>query len=88
MWPLQTVYLLILNIFLIFQCSPCPPPIGQYIRVNSQPHNRSSEVFISSEKIKTILLCKIKVEENPFYKSPKCSGRNRFNVNQPFNVFR
>ena len=59
---------------MIFQCSPCPPPIGQYLTVNIQSHNSSRKILLQAEKIKNSFLCEIKVRDNIFYKSPKCTG--------------
>ena len=61
--------------FFIFQCRSCPAPIGQYLSVNSQPHTSSTKMIIKTEKVQNMNICKIKVEDNLYYKSPKCSGR-------------
>lgn len=66
-------YLVSFLLSLVYCEDSCPPPVGQFLTLNGYPYNSSREITVKAKKTKNALVARLKVEDNQYYNSPKCS---------------
>ena len=69
-----TLYFFFLLLPLITCKEGCPPPVGQFLTLNGSPYKSNREITVKARKFKNALVARLKVEDNQYYNSPKCSG--------------
>ena len=53
--------------------SDCPPPVGKFLSLNGWRYESNREIRVKVQRKAGGLVARLRVEDNRFYSSPKCS---------------
>ena len=53
--------------------SDCPPPVGKFLSLNGWRYESNREIRVKVQRKAGGLVARLRVEDNQFYSSPKCS---------------